>query len=200
MRAAAAGPEAIREKTRALIAAAVPRPEIHDADYVFLSFVMANLPRGLIGLLLAVILCAAMSSTASELTALAAARWSTSTGAASAARPPTRTTCGSPRSPPASGALLAVPFAGFASLVDNLIQAVNILGSLFYGTILGIFLAAFFFRRLRATPVFVAAIVSEVLVVGLWLGTKIGFLWFNVIGCGAVLLLSSLLSRPDSSR
>ncbi len=70
MRAAAAGSEAIRAKTRTLIAAAVPRPETNDADYVFLSFVMANLPRGLIGLLLAVILCAAMSSTASELTAL----------------------------------------------------------------------------------------------------------------------------------
>ena len=70
VRAAAAGAEAIRERARTLIAAAVPRPEIHDGDYVFLSFVMANLPRGLIGLLLAVILCAAMSSTASELTAL----------------------------------------------------------------------------------------------------------------------------------
>ena len=64
---------------------------------------------------------------------------------------------------------------------------------------LGMFLAAFFFRRLRATPVFVAAIVSEVLVIGLWLATKIGFLWFNVIGCGAVLLLSSLLSRSEST-
>ena len=200
VRAAAAGTEAIREKTRTLIAAAVPRPEIHDGDYVFLSFVMANLPRGLIGLLLAVILCAAMSSTASELTALGGCtvvdfyrrsfrKEATDAHYLRVAKIATGV-----------WGLLAVAFAGFASLVDNLIQAVNILGSLFYGTILGIFLAAFFFRRLRATPVFVAAIVSEVLVVGLWLATKIGFLWFNVIGCGAVLILSSLLSGSDFGR
>jgi solute:Na+ symporter, SSS family len=198
VRAAAADTEAIREKARTLIAAAVPRPEIHDGDYVFLSFVMANLPRGLIGLLLAVILCAAMSSTASELTALGGCtvvdfyRRSFRREASDAHYLRVAKI--------ATGVwgVLAVAFAGFASLVDNLIQAVNILGSLFYGTILGIFLAAFFFRRLRATPVFVAAIISELLVVGLWLGTKIGFLWFNVIGCGAVLLLSSLLSGSES--
>ncbi len=200
VRAAAAGAEAIRERARTLIAATVPRPEIHDGDYVFLSFVMANLPRGLIGLLLAVILCAAMSSTASELTALGGCtvvdfyrrsfrQKATDAHYLRVAKIATGV-----------WGLLAVAFAGFASLVDNLIQAVNILGSLFYGTILGIFLAAFFFRRLRATPVFVSAIVSELLVVGLWLGTKIGFLWFNVIGCGAVLLLSLLLSRSNFGR
>jgi SSS family transporter len=200
VRAAAAATETVREKTRALIAAAVPRPEIHDGDYVFLSFVMANLPRGLIGLLLAVILCAAMSSTASELTALGGCtvvdfyRRSFRQDATDAHYLRVAKI--------ATGVwgMLAVAFAGFASLVDNLIQAVNILGSLFYGTILGIFLAAFFFRRLRATPVFVAAIASELLVVGLWLATRIGFLWFNVIGCGAVLLLSSLLNASDFGR
>ncbi len=200
LRAAAAGSEAIRERARRLIAAAVPRPEIHDGDYVFLSFVMANLPRGLIGLLLAVILCAAMSSTASELTALGGC---TVVDFYRRSFRPEATDAHYLRvAKIATGVwgLLAVAFAGFASLVDNLIQAVNILGSLFYGTILGIFLAAFFFRRLRATPVFVAAIVSELLVVGLWLGTKIGFLWFNVIGCGAVLLLSLLLSGSDFGR
>ena len=91
-------------------------------------------------------------------------------------------------------------FAAFASLLDNLIQAVNILGSLFYGTILGIFLAAFFGRRLRATPVFAAALVSEVLVVGIWILTNVGFLWFNVIGCAAVLLLSFALSATSFGR
>ena len=95
---------------------------------------------------------------------------------------------------------MAVAFAAFASLIDNLIQAVNILGSLFYGTILGIFLAAFFMRRLRATPVFVAAIASEVLVIGIWKGTKIGFLWFNVIGCLAVLALSFALNTTRLGR
>ncbi len=194
LRAAAGGAEVVRQKVRALIATALPRGETNDADYVFLTFVMANLPRGLIGLLLAVILCAAMSSTASELTALGGCtvvdfyRRSFRKDASDAHYLRVAKI--------ATGVwgLLAVAFAGFAALVDNLIQAVNILGSLFYGTILGIFLAAFFFRRLRATPVFLAALASELLVGGLWLWTKIGFLWFNVIGCVAVLLLSSALS------
>jgi hypothetical protein len=200
LRAAAAGAEAIRENTRTVLAAALPRAEIHDADYVFLTFVMANLPRGVIGLLLAVILCAAMSSTASELTALGGCtvvdfyrrsfrRDATDAHYLRVAKVAT-----------GAWGLLAVAFAAFASLIDNLIQAVNILGSLFYGTILGIFLAAFFGRRLRATPVFVAAIASEVLVVGIWLGTNIGFLWFNVIGCAAVLLLSFALNATSFGR
>jgi Na+/proline symporter len=200
LRAAAAGGEAIRDRTRALLAAALPRAEIHDADYVFLTFVMANLPRGVIGLLLAVILCAAMSSTASELTALGGCtvvdfyrrsfrRDATDAHYLRVAKLAT-----------GAWGLLAVAFAAFASLIDNLIQAVNILGSLFYGTILGIFLAAFFGRRLRATPVFVAAVASEALVIGIWLGTKIGFLWFNVIGCAAVLLLSFALNATSFGR
>jgi solute:Na+ symporter, SSS family len=200
VRAAAGGAEVVRQKVRALIAAALPRGETHDADYVFLTFVMANLPRGLIGLLLAVILCAAMSSTASELTALGGCtvvdfykrsfrKDATDAHYLRVAKIAT-----------GLWGVLAVAFAGFAALVDNLIQAVNILGSLFYGTILGIFLAAFFFRRLRATPVFVAALASELFVIALWLGTKIGFLWFNVIGCVAVLLLASLLNGTGLGR
>jgi hypothetical protein len=98
--------------------------------------------------------------------------------------------------------LLALFFAASAALVDNLIQAVNILGSLFYGTILGIFLVAFFVRRVRATPVFVAALASEALVIAIWLSTNVGFLWFNVIGCAAVLagslVLDRLVPRPPS--
>jgi len=77
---------------------------------------------------------------------------------------------------------------------------VNILGSLFYGTIVGIFLAAFFAPRLRATPVFVAALLSELLVFALWLGSNVGFLWFNLIGCAAVLLLSSALTAYTAAR
>jgi SSS family transporter len=200
VRAASAADAAVRKKVRALVAAALPRAETHDSDYVFLTFVMANFPRGLIGLLLAVILCAAMSSTASELTALGGCtvvdfyRRSFRPGASDAHYLRVAKL--------ATGAwgLVAVAFAAFAALVDNLIQAVNILGSLFYGTILGIFLAAFFFRRLRATPVFVAALLSEVLVVALWLWTKIGFLWFNVIGCGAVLALSFALGATSLGR
>ena len=194
VQAAAARFDAVRGRTRALISASVPRPEPNDADYVFLSFVLANLPRGIVGLLLAVILCAAMSSTASELTALGGCtivdfyRRSIRPDASDAhyvrvARLAT-----------GAWGVLAVAFAAFAALLDNLIQAVNILGSLFYGTILGVFLMAFFSRRVRATPVFVAALVSQALVVVVWLTTHVGFLWFNVIGCAGVLLLSVALN------
>jgi Na+/proline symporter len=203
VQAAAARSDEIRVRTRALIGRALPRAETKDGDYVFISFVISNFPRGLVGLLLAVILCAAMSSTASELTALGGCtvvdfyRRSFRPDASDAhyLRVAKAATFG--------WGVLAVVFAASASLLDNLIQAVNILGSLFYGTILGIFLAAFFAPRLRATPVFVAALLSEALVIGLWLATDIGFLWFNVIGCAAVLLLSAALNgvvgrRPGS--
>jgi SSS family transporter len=193
VRAAGARADEVRARARALVARAVPRAETKDSDYIFLTFVMANLPRGLIGLLIAVILCAAMSSTASELTALGGCtvvdfyRRSLRPNATDAhyLRVAKLATFG--------WGVLAVLFAASAALIDNLIQAVNILGSLFYGTILGIFLAAFFAPRLRATPVFVAALLSEALVVTLWLTTAVGFLWFNVIGCAAVLAIAALL-------
>ena len=95
--------------------------------------------------------------------------------------------------------VLALLFATFASLVDNLIQAVNILGSLFYGTILGVFVVAFFSKRVRATAVFVAALCSEGLVIAVWLATDLGFLWFNVIGCAFVVALSWLFDRYRST-
>ena len=194
VQAAAARFDGVRARTRALISASVPRPEPNDADYVFLSFVVANLPRGVVGLLLAVILCAAMSSTASELTALGGC---TIVDFYRRSIRPDATDAHYVRvARLATGAwgVLAVVFAAFAALLDNLIQAVNILGSLFYGTILGIFLMAFFSRRVRATPVFLAALASQALVVVVWLTTHVGFLWFNVIGCAGVLVLSAGLN------
>jgi Na+/proline symporter len=190
VRAASAADEAVRGEARALIGKALPRAETKDADYVFLSFVMGNLPRGLVGLLLAVIFCAAMSSTASELTALGQCtlvdfyqrslrRQASDAHYLRAAKLFT-----------AGWGGLAVVFAASAALIDNLIQAVNILGSLFYGTILGVFLVAFFARRVRGTAMFVAAILSEVIVFAIWLTTKVGFLWFNVIGCAAAMALA----------
>ena len=181
----------IRGEMKQVIATALPHPAIKDADYVFLSFVIRNLPRGIVGLLLAVIFCAAMSAVASELSALAsttvidfyrrslrpnasdahyvrAARWFT-----------------------AGWGVLALLFATFASLLDNLIQAVNILGSLFYGTVLGIFAVGFFLRRVQGTAVFFAALLSEALVLLLFLRTSVGFLWYNVVGCSAVMLISA---------
>jgi Na+/proline symporter len=188
--------EEIRRSARELITQSVARGETNDADYVFISFVMSFLPQGLIGLLLAVILCAAMSATASELTAL---------GSASVVdfyRRSFRKDATDEHYLAASKAftviwgVVAILFATFASLVDNLIQAVNILGSIFYGTILGIFLAAFFLKRARGTPVFVAAIISQLVVVIVFAASTIGFLWYNIIGCALVLGLSVIFSAP----
>ncbi|MDB4982709.1 MAG: sglT, partial [Myxococcales bacterium] len=201
VRAAAVQAADVRTRAVRLLAASVPRAETKDADYVFITFVVNNLPRGLIGLLLAVILCAAMSSTASELSALGQCtlvdfykrRWRPGRTDAHYLRAAQLFTAG--------WGALAVVFALGASLLDNLIQAVNILGSLFYGTILGIFLLAFFARGVRATPVFIAALVSEAVVIAVWLGTNVGFLWFNVLGCAAVVGLALALdaATPPTS-
>ncbi len=199
LEAAATRFDAVRARTRALISASVPRPEPNDADYVFLSFVLANLPRGIVGLLLAVILCAAMSSTASELTALGGCTVVDFYRRSVRPDAPDAHYVRVARLVTGAWGVLAVAFAAFAALLDNLIQAVNILGSLFYGTILGIFLMAFFSRRVRATAVFWAAILSQALVVTIWLTTRVGFLWFNVIGCAGVLFLSAALNRRSSA-
>jgi hypothetical protein len=90
--------------------------------------------------------------------------------------------------------VVAIGFAVFASLLDNLIQAVNIIGSLFYGTILGVFLMAFFTRRVRATPVFVAALISQATIIAVYKLTTVGFLWWNVMGPALVAGLSFLLN------
>ena len=183
----------LQAEARQTIARALPDANTKDADYVFLSFVMHNLPRGVVGLLLVVIFCAAMSAVAGELSALASTtlvdfyrrslrRNATDAHYVRAAKLFT-----------AAWGVLAVLFATFASLLDNLIQAVNILGSLFYGTILGIFLVGFSARRVRGTAVFIAAIASEAVVVSMFLGTNVSFLWYNAIGCLGVVLFSGAL-------
>jgi SSS family transporter len=201
VRRAEAVSASLREQAQRVIASALPDANTKEADYVFLTFVVHNLPRGVVGLLLAVILCAAMSAVAGELSALASTtlvdiyKRSLRKQASDAhyVRAARLFTVG--------WGVLAILFATFASLIDNLIQAVNILGSLFYGTVLGIFLVAFFLRRVRGTAVFLAAIVSESLVVWVFLRTGVSFLWYNVIGCLAVLGLSALMSygRPVAS-
>ena len=200
VRAAEQANLAVRDQARAVIARALPRDPGNDTDYIFISFVMKNLPRGLVGLLLAVILCAAMSSTASELTALGATSvvdfYKRSVRPDASDRHYLRVA----QLFTAGWGVLAVLFAAGASLVDNLIQAVNILGSLFYGTILGLFLVAFFSKRVGAGPVFLAALLSEAAVIAVWLATDIGFLWFNVIGCALVVAISWTIARFPAGR
>jgi Na+(H+)/acetate symporter ActP len=193
LRGAARQVAGLRTEAKALVARALPEAETKDADYVFIGFVLRYVPSGLVGLLIAVIFCAAMSSTSSELAALG----STTTidlyrrllGRG-----------GSPRHDLLASKLftvlwgfVAVSFATFAALLDNLIQAVNILGSIFYGTVLGLFVVAFFVRRVTATPVLVAALVAQAVVGVLFFASDLGFLWFNVIGCVLVVGVSLVL-------
>src|SRR5690606_27461901 len=96
--------------------------------------------------------------------------------------------------------LVALAFAAFATLLDNLIQAVNILGSIFYGTVLGLFVVAFFLPRVGATPVLLGALVAQATVLGLFFGTDLGFLWYNVVGCGIVVAVSLLLQPLAGGR
>jgi Na+/proline symporter len=195
LREAASRTSEIRTEAKALVKRANPGAETQDADYVFLGFVLRYVPKGLVGLLIAVILCASMSSTSSELAALG----STTTVDFFKRLKPRAST---PRQDlvaskvfTALWGVAAVSFASFASLLDNLIEAVNILGSVFYGTILGLFVVGFFLRRVRGTPVLIGAAVAQATVIALFLSSDVGFLWYNVIGCGIVVLLSTVLDQ-----
>jgi len=172
------------------LAELVPAAETNDKDYIFVTFIMDHLPVGIIGLLLAMIFCAGMSSTSAELSALA-----------------TTTTVDVLRSPRTDEAqvrltqwatvgfgVLALGFAAVFSLFENLIQAVNILGSLFYGTILGIFLVAFFVRHVQGTAVFAAALIAQAAILVIhFTDVQIAFLWYNLIAPAIVVVLSIAL-------
>ncbi len=194
LRAAHAKANEIRKEARALVTRAVPELKAKETDYVFFSFVTRYLPQGLVGLLVAVILCAAMSSISSELAALGSTamidlyrrlRPSRARGD-EAARADVRLS----KLFTVAWGLIAVGFASFASMVDNLVEAVNILGSIFYGTVLGLFVVAFFVKRVTATPVLIAALIAQATVIALFLASDLGFLWFNVVGCAIVVVLS----------
>jgi Na+/proline symporter len=183
---------AIRDDTKKVLEQAGANPKSKDSDYVFITFVLQHLPHGVVGLLVAVIFCATMSATSAVLNALGsttavdfyrvfrphdtdhhyvvATRWLT-----------------------AGWGLVTIAVASFCTLVENLIEAGNILASVFYGSILGLFLVAFFLRRVRGSAVFFGAVIAQTVVLGLFFTTNIGYLWYNVIGCGAVLFFAWLL-------
>jgi len=191
--------DAVRAAAKQLLAKE-PGARANDADYVFITFILHYLPHGLIGLLVTVFFAAALSSKAGELSALgstttvdfyryvirreatdahyvAASRWFT-----------------------AFWGLFAIAVALLANLAENLIQASNILGSLFYGVPLGIFLVAFFLKKIGGTAVFWAALASLVLVWGLYAALNISYLWYNVIGCGACVILAAALQLALGGR
>lgn len=192
-----------RETAKVLIQKAADEKSIpvetNDKDYVFIHFILNNLPRGLIGLLLAVILSAGMSSTASELNALAsitaldlyrrnhkreedemhyvkASKWFT-----------------------LGWGILAIIIACLAYLAENLITLVNIIGSIFYGNVLGIFLLAFFIKYVRGHAVFVAAIITQILIIAVWYLDLLPYLWLNLLGCFLVMSMAIILQTTLKS-
>ena len=194
--------QVLRDRARAVIARVRPA-ESKDQDYVFISFVTKHFPRGLVGLLVAVILCAALSSTASALNALG------STSVVDFYRRSIR-----PEATDAHYLFVAKLFTvgwgvvglGFslgASLFDNLIQAVNILGSLFYGPMLGVFALGLFVPRVRGTSAFVGVIVAQLAVVAVAVGSSIGYLWYNVVGAalcmGVAVVVERIASRTSAA-
>lgn len=193
MREKAAAADVVRKEAKALLGRALPGAETKDSDHIFITFVKEWLPSGLFGLLVAVILAAAMSSIASELNALGATTTVDFYKRVFRKDAPDGELLLASRAFTAFWGLVAVAFGSLASLLDNLIQAVNILGSIFYGTVLGIFLVAFFLKRVQGHAVFLAACVSQATVVALFFASDIGFLWFNVIGCVLVLVLASAI-------
>ncbi|MBA4135892.1 MAG: sodium:solute symporter [Opitutus sp.] len=186
--------DAVRADAKKALLAADPRAAVKDSDYVFISFIVSQLPSGVVGLLIAVMIAAALGSKASELNALGTtstidlwrqfrplaahdegrnvrvAKWFT-----------------------AVWGIFAIGFALFAGFAENLIEAINILGSIFYGVVLGLFLVAFFFKRVGGTAVFWGAVAAQLLVFGLYASLSISYLWYNLIGCAACIAFSSLL-------
>jgi SSS family solute:Na+ symporter len=167
--------------------------ESNDKDYVFIHFILNNLPRGIIGLLLAVILSAAMSSTASELNALA------STTAIDLYKRNVREEKSDVHYVKASKwftlvwGIIAISVACVANLFDNLIQLVNIIGSIFYGNVLGIFLLAFFIKFVKGNAVFVAALITQALIIGVYILDWLPYLWLNLLGCTLVMGIAIII-------
>lgn len=172
----------------------------NDRDYMFIRFILNHLPTGLIGLLLAVILSAAMSSTASEINALATItsidlygrNLKEDKGDAHMVNMTKWFTFG--------WGIIAIIIACFANLAENLIQLVNIIGSIFYGNVLGIFLLAFFFKHMKGNAVFTAALITQVLIIALFLLDNAGiinlpYLWLNLIGCVIVIFIANLIQK-----
>ncbi|MEP0134352.1 MAG: sodium:solute symporter [Eudoraea sp.] len=186
-----------REAAKAMIRKADEAVETNDKDYVFIHFILNYLPKGLVGLLLAVILSAAMSSTASELNALG-------TITALDLYKRNKKDEYSPEHYVKVSKLftllwgiVAILIACVANLFDNLIQLVNIIGSIFYGNILGMFLLAFFFRFVKGNAVFIAGIITQVVVVLVWYLDWMGYLWLNAFGCLFVIVLAMLFESFD---
>ncbi|PKP07939.1 MAG: sodium:solute symporter [Bacteroidetes bacterium HGW-Bacteroidetes-3] len=184
-----------REQAKEIIKKADALVETNDKDYVFIHFILHNLPRGLIGLLLAVILSAAMSSTASELNALASTTvidlYKRNENVAKTDRHYVKAS----KWFTLLWGIIAISVACFANLFDNLIQLVNIIGSIFYGNILGIFLLAFFVKYVKSNAVFMAALITQLIVFIGYFNDWMPYLWLNLFGCLLVMGIAIMLQK-----
>jgi SSS family transporter len=198
--AALAHSNAVRAEAKTAMQSEDPGAKSNDADYVFVTFILDHLPHGLIGLLMAAFFAAALQSKSAELNALG------STTTIDFYRHLVKREAGDAHYIAASKwftffwGLVALAFALFANLVENLIQAVNIVGSVFYGVVLALFLVAFFVKRVGGTAIFWAALAAQLLVFVLYFSLNISYLWYNVIGCAACVLLSLILQAALGSR
>ena len=190
----------VKAEVYSLIKKVNPDAEQRDTDYVFITFIMDHLPHGLIGLLLAVIFSAAMSSTSSELNALASTTTIDISKRSFAKKRSDKHYLDVSRLLTLLWGILAILFATFASKAENLIQFVNIVGSLFYGTILGIFLSAFYIKKIEGNAVFWAAIIAESIVLSLFLFTDIAYLLYNIIGCVLVIFIGLMIQFLQKER
>jgi SSS family transporter len=166
----------------------------NDTNYIFLSFVISYLPIGLVGLIFACIFAASMSSTSGELSALATCSVVDIYKRHFRKEADERHYLFVSRTSMVLWGIYAIAFAQYAAQLGSLIEAVNILGSLFYGTLLGIFLLAFYIKRVGGTATFIAAFVGEAVVLYCFAFTDIAWLWYNVIGCGVVVGMALLLN------
>ena len=190
----------LRDQAKDLIIKADKKAETNDKDYVFIYFILNYLPKGLIGLLLAVILSAAMSSSASGLNALA------STTAVDIYRRNLKTPKSDKHFVDATkyftllwGAI-AILFACVGTLFENLIQLVNIVGSIFYGTVLGIFLVGFYIKFIKAQAIFYSALISQALIFYIYYLDVISFLWLNFIGALLTIIMSATVQLVSNTK
>lgn len=199
--------DTLRKRAIELIGEAMPEAETKDTDYIFMNFVMNTMPVGLVGLLFAVIFSAAMSSTSSELNALGSTTTIDFYKRRVKQDGDDNHYLKSSKLFTLAWGILAIIVASTLSLFDNLIEAVNLIGSLFYPIVLGIFIVAFFFKSVKSNAVFIAAILGQGLVIGLhYINVKgiapdfltMGYLWYNAVGCILVVILSFLIKMINN--
>ncbi|MFD2554015.1 sodium:solute symporter [Sphingobacterium tabacisoli] len=187
--------DALRQEVIGLIKKNDTTADTNDNNYIFLSFVTSTFPKGFIGLLIAIIMLASMGATASAINSLASTTVIDIYKRFINKEASERAYLKASRLCTLGWGIFTVIVALYANKLGNLLEAVNILGSLFYGTLLGIFLVAFYFKKVGGKAVFWAAILTELIIIGIWKADVVAFLWLNLIGCVLVIIIGLLLQK-----